>query len=123
MAIVTLGRPLEEISDTLEPIPEGQYVAKIASAELKQSSKGNDMIELVFEVTEGEYAGRKLWDYLVLTDNSLWKVKRYVSRLLGLESGNEFEVKEFEGIQCLVTVGIKEGRQGPGNEVRDVEPA
>jgi len=126
MAIVTIGKDLGQISDSFEPIPEGTYLARIISAEPKTSSSGNPMVEVVWEIQEGEFTGRKIWDYLVLTENSYWKVKRYCKRLLGLESGEEFDTSDFEGIDGVITVEIQaptEGGRDPRNQIRDVEAA
>lgn len=49
----------------------GRYTFKIFSAEEKKSKSGNDMIEIVLLHEE---TGRKVWDYLVITPKSKWRL-------------------------------------------------
>jgi hypothetical protein len=45
-----------------DPIPEGEYVLKALDAEEKPTAKGDgSYIKAKFEVAQGEYAGRLLW--------------------------------------------------------------
>jgi hypothetical protein len=53
------------------PIPEGDYVAAIVGSETKPNSKRTgSYLQLMFEVLEGEYKGRKLWARLNLDNLS-----------------------------------------------------
>lgn len=45
-----------------EPIPEGNYVLKAIEAESKTTAKGGEMIVVKYEVVEGEYKGRWIWN-------------------------------------------------------------
>ena len=40
---------------------EGQHVAKIATAEIRESQGGNDMISVAFEVTKGQDKGARTY--------------------------------------------------------------
>ncbi len=51
-----------------DPIPAGKYVAAITNSQMKLTKQGNgEYLELEFEITDGEYAGRKVWDRLCLS--------------------------------------------------------
>lgn len=56
-----------ELGTGPKPKPEGTYPAMVGSATLEVSKAGNDMLVLVFTITEGEFAGVQLKDYNVLT--------------------------------------------------------
>jgi hypothetical protein len=54
-----------EPSVGFDPIPAGKYLAVITESEMKATKAGTGQyLELVFEVAEGPYKGRKLWDRL-----------------------------------------------------------
>ena len=62
MPILNLDYDLENVSSEFEALPEGQYLAKITEAELTKSSTDKPMIKVTWEITDGEYEGRKLFD-------------------------------------------------------------
>lgn len=50
-----------------DPIPAGKYLAVITESVMKATKAGTgEYLELTFEVIEGPYKGRKLWDRLTL---------------------------------------------------------
>lgn len=52
-------------STNLDAIPAGKYLAVIAESEIKPNSKGTGhLIKLAFQVIEGEYKGRKVFENL-----------------------------------------------------------
>ena len=54
-----------------EPIPPGKYPAQIVESEIKKSSAGNDYLKIVYQVLDGEFKGRKIFDNFNLwNDNS-----------------------------------------------------
>ena len=54
---------------------EGQHVVKIATAEMRESQGGNDMISVAFEVTKGQDKGARVFENYPLAENALWKLK------------------------------------------------
>ena len=65
-----------------ELLPRGKYPVIVDEAEFSFAKKtGNPMITLRLEVSEGEYANRKLWHRLVLTKKNLQGVKRELERI------------------------------------------
>ena len=62
MAILNFNANEVEPSRELDPIPAGKYVAVIVDSEMKDTRAGTGRyLQLEFEITDGEYAGRKLW--------------------------------------------------------------
>jgi hypothetical protein len=54
-------------STSFDPIPAGKYVAAITASEMKPTKrKDGSYLELEFEVLEGPYQGRKVWDRLCI---------------------------------------------------------
>jgi len=64
-----------------QPLPEGVYDLLIKSAEQKTSSKGNQQIQVVCEVMDGEYAGKRATVWYSLLPNSTWKLDRLIDTL------------------------------------------
>ena len=76
--MATLNFNAHEVEPTVafEAIPAGKYNAVIVDSEMKQTKSGNgSYLELTFEVTEGEYKGRKVWARLNIDNPSADAVK------------------------------------------------
>ena len=76
--MATLNFNANEVEPTVafEAIPAGKYNAVIVDSEIKQTKSGNgSYLELTFEVTEGEYKGRKVWARLNIDNPNADAVK------------------------------------------------
>jgi hypothetical protein len=60
----------------LDPIPNGWYDAEVVHAEEGTSQAGNEKIDLRWKVLAGEFEGRLIFDNLVFTESTLWRVKQ-----------------------------------------------
>ena len=61
------------------PFPEGEYTLSAALYEELLSKNGNEMIKVEFNVVGPTHAGRKVWDYFVLTNKvGLARLKGFV---------------------------------------------
>jgi hypothetical protein len=120
MAIVNLDFNLEDVSSTIEPVPEDNYVCEIEKAELTTASTGKPMLSFTWRITEGEYVGKKLYDNVVLSVD--WKVKQYCE-LANIESGKQLNTDDFNGIEALlnVTVGENPKTGKPNNNIKSME--
>ena len=50
---------------SFEPLPVGDYPAIVTSSEIKDTKAGDGQyIELTLQITDGEYAGRRIWERL-----------------------------------------------------------
>lgn len=122
MTEVELDFSLENVSGSFEPLPVGQYMAKIENPDdfaLGESSNGKPMIRAVWTIVEGEYEGRKLFDNIVLSVQ--WKVKQYCEAA-GVESGSKLNTDDFVGMEGLVKVTQQEYQGEIRNQVKTVSP-
>lgn len=92
---------------------EGDYILEILEATSGQSQGGNDQIEFVLEIAEGEFKGTKVWFYCPLAENSLWKLHAFLTALGVDVPEDEFEIDlpELVGKQ-IVGVITHETYQG-----------
>ena len=68
-----------------EAIPAGKYVAVVTASEMKPTKNGNGAyLELTFQVIEGEYKNRLLWERLNLDKPNPLTVKIARSELSAL---------------------------------------
>lgn len=72
MAIITgMYNPEAEASQDFSPIPTGEYQALIVESDMKPTKKNDgQFLELVHEITEGDFKGRKVWANLNLDNPS-----------------------------------------------------
>lgn len=84
----------EEFEPTYTPYegpvpPRGVYRLTLKKAEVKTSSKGNGMVELLLEIAEPGFSEKKrfngcpLWFYLVDTEGSVSNIKNFMSAIGG----------------------------------------
>jgi hypothetical protein len=119
---VDLDYDLKDVKSGFEALPTDQYEAKInpGGVEFKKSQSGKNMLTFWWEITSGEYAGRRIPDNVLLETD--WKVKQYCE-LVGIESGVQLDTKEFEGLEAILTVKfIPEGEKGapPGRSGNNI---
>jgi hypothetical protein len=107
-----------------EPLPAGKYVAVITASEMKPTKAGNgSFLELVFQVTEGEFKGRKLWSRLNLENPNALTVKiargelSAICRAVGVMEPKDSA--ELHNLPMLVSVKQKADADGEvRNEVK-----
>lgn len=88
-------------SADFQPFPKGAYDFQVESAAEKTSKSGNPMIELVLTVWVGGVE-RKVWDYLVGTESSQWKL-RHFCYATGLH--DRYESGELGAADCVDVSG------------------
>lgn len=65
-----------EPNESFDPVPAGEYLCIITASDDKPTKSGNgSYLELEFEVIDGPYKGRKLWDRLNLANPNEMAVK------------------------------------------------
>lgn len=91
-----------EAAGEFEPLPAGEYVARIIGGEL-ESSRTNSTpgYKLTFCVLEGEHAGRKFWTDIWLTPAALPMAKRDLGKL-GVTDLDQLEQPLPAGIRKLI---------------------
>ena len=100
------------VSQELEPIPSGKYVAVITESEMKPTKSGTgNYLQLTFQIVEGEYANRLLWVRLNLDNpnataveiarRELSSICRSVGVLVPTDSA------DLHNSPCLIHVRVK----------------
>lgn len=126
-------------SPSFEILPKGTYPVVVDEFEYTQSqSSGNPMLKVVYQVSDGEYAERKLFDYLVLAGDgakfSLPRLKQLVMHTCPEVDLSKFNPKNFaeEGTilnrPCQIKVIITTQKSGDykgekRNQIREIMPA
>lgn len=87
------------------PIPKGLYKCKVSDITSGTSqSSGNPMLTVEYEVVQrGDWKGRKLWDYIVLTDEAAWKLRQFTDAL-GKRAKGTLDTDALVGEMVLVRV-------------------
>lgn len=89
-----MAKEIEELPD-FEEVPDGKYIVKVENMELKESSNGNPMVAMQFNVEEGDCKGRKIFYNQVVTQ--AFQLKLLNSFLESLLTDEEFiETIHFE---------------------------
>lgn len=121
---------------SFEVLPKGTYPAIIDEFEYTTSqSSGNPMLKVVYQVTEGEFAERKLYDYLVLAGDgakfAIPRLKQMLIRVCPEVDISSFNPAKFaeEGTilnrPCQIKVNITTQKSGEykgekRNQIREV---
>ena len=98
-----------DFSDTEKAgvVEEGDYLVEVTEVEQKTSeSSGADYLSFELKITEGEFAGKKLFHNCSLQPQALFNL-RAVLEALGMEVPQgtmELEVADLIGMQCGVSV-------------------
>ena len=76
MATLNFNANEVEPSKEFDPIPAGKYIAVITDSEMKETRAGTGRyLQLEFEITDGEFAGRKLWARLNIENQNAEAVR------------------------------------------------
>lgn len=92
--------------DGEDPKP-GIYQAKVSTAEMGQSKAGNPMVTVTIDITQGEYKGWRGWHYLVMTEESAWKVKEFTDAVGLTKPGKKkgtWDTDDAVGKPCRIKV-------------------
>ncbi|KKL73659.1 hypothetical protein LCGC14_2072670 [marine sediment metagenome] len=82
-----------EDAEDFSPIPDGAYLCKIVEVDdTKETQNGDPMWRIRWEVLEGDYAGRIIFDNLIFSAKALKRVKLVFSRL-GLDVSKDEEAE------------------------------
>lgn len=125
MAIMKAEGGFDKIAMDFEPLPADSYRVNVAGCEDKQTSTKKDQTSIKLEVTEGEFAGRILFDNLVWTKDdgtpnkvSLGRLRAYTEAIHGAAAAavEELDTDALVGGSCIVVVQLKtEKRKDTGN--------
>ena len=114
---------VDDVQD-FSPLPDGQYLCRLAEVEEAATQYGDEMWKLRFVVESGPHRGRYIFDNMVFSDAALKRVKLICSRL-GLDVSGELDVTPalIKGRTCYITVESEEYEDQEGNtKWRNVVP-
>ncbi len=92
--------------DVSEIIPRGKYEADWIAIKVGESGNGTPRVVLTFEITEGEYAGRRIWWDLYLTQKAIPRTKRELAKL-GIESSEHWTRPVPHWVRCSLQVVVE----------------
>lgn len=92
--------------ESFQRCAEGIHTVKIATAEVKQSQTGNDMIVIAFEVTKGVDKGARVYENFPLVDKSLWKLKGLL-QAIGMKADGKVSVDLDKLIGKICNINVQ----------------
>jgi hypothetical protein len=103
-------------------IPKGEYVALLVDGYAHEARTGTKGIKLVFEIAEGEHAGRKVFHDLWLTEAAKPQTKRDLDELGITDPGQQLDGPLPQGIVVTLTVVVQRDNDGiEQNRVRRIK--
>lgn len=112
--------PKSHIPQQIPPLPAGIYDVTIIGAKQSVSSTGKPMFVLRVEV---EPSGKRVIDYISLTDRALWKAARlFTSVGEKLEVNRDLSIEELIGRRGRARIVIDEYQYQELNKIADWLP-
>lgn len=103
--------PFSKVPDAQDfsPLPEGKYLCRLEEITPANTQLGDEMWKLKFEVIDGDYVGRHIFDNMVFSKAALPRVKLMCSRLgMDTSQDQDFEPDDIEGKSCWVIVEVED---------------
>lgn len=102
-------------------VPAGDYPLRVIEATEDTSKGGNDMIKLKLRVLNRDGTeGPALFDYLVFSDNSFWKIDQFL-KSCGEHPGEgvdfDLDPQRLVGWECEATLTVEEYKGQKNNKV------
>lgn len=119
----------EPATNNFTPIPKGIYKLVLEKAELKDTkSGGGQYVACSFEIVNGEYAGRKIWNNFNTKNNNAQAVEIGMSNLRAMIDNSSMPNKlkftdpsELCGLQVYASVGVEKNDETKNRIVYFVE--
>lgn len=95
-------------------LAKGTYDFEVTEASEKQSKAGNDMVELIVAVYDAEGRSRKIFDWLVDSDGSAYKIRHFAEStdMLAQYEKGELRSMDMVGKTGKCAVIIKKDKTG-----------
>ena len=94
-----------EAAAEFAPVPADRYQCRLVGGQLGKSRHGTPVFRLTFEITEGEYDGRRVWHNVWLPEPAMPYAKRDLGKL-GTTSLNQLE-GPLPRVRCEVSVALR----------------
>jgi len=114
---------IDDLQD-FTPLPAGKYLCKLIGIEEARTQYDDEMWKLKFQVSDGQHAGRFIFDNLVFSEAALKRAKLICSRL-GLDVSGEMDLtpEMLKNRTCHLTVQTEEYEDDEGRrKMRNVVP-
>lgn len=102
-------------------VPAGDYTLRVLEAKEDTSKNGNDMIKLSLAVVkEDGTSGVRLFDYLVFTDASRWKIDSFLmaaGKHPGEGKSLDLDTDAMIGWECEATLAIDKHEGKESNKI------
>lgn len=103
-----------EVMRGREPLPIGEYTAAIVKSDRSEpNAKGNRRLDIEFNVTDGEFSGRRFWTSLNLWNDNHQAVEIAFREFNAIKHAcgrlNVSDSSELHGIPMRIYVGAKKG--------------
>lgn len=114
---------IDDIQD-FSPLPAGKYLGRLVEIEEASTQHGDEMWKLRFEITQGQYTGRLIFDNLVFSNAALKRVKLICSRLgLDVSQALNLTPELIKGRTTYLTVEVETYEDAEGrSKQRNVVP-
>lgn len=114
---------VDDVQD-FSPLPDGKYLCRLSEIEETTTQYDDEMWKLKFEVIQGEFTGRFIFDNLVFSEAAIKRAKLICSRL-GLDVSGELDLTPslLEGRRCHISVLTEEYEDNEGRiKKRNIVP-
>lgn len=119
-----------------EPVPDGPYNVEVETAQSKPAGSGKPMVVVVFKILDGPYAGKKVWNNFVLTEDNPNALGYFFSHMSAMgidqstiaqmappdQGGMDQLAQMLVGRRATITVGHRQWQGQTRNQVGDVKP-
>lgn len=113
----------EADSQSANLFPNGDYDFEVREATEKESASGNEMTELEVWIFDSSGTRKLLFDYLVVTEKSAWKIRHFAAScgLLPQYERGSLSANEMVGRTGKCTVATQPAKDGypAKNVIRD----
>lgn len=100
-----------QAADEFSALPAGTYKCRLIAGQLSKASTGTPCFRLTFEALEGEYAGRRIWHSVWLTEAALPLAKRDLAKI-GIATLAQLEQPIPQGLICELRVVLRVDNDG-----------
>jgi hypothetical protein len=112
------------------PVPAGTYLAQVIESDIKDLASGNGKgLKLTFEIIDGQYKGRRIWENLNIqhtNEDSQRIAQSQLSALchaIGVIKLRDTAALHMKPVNIKVTVREAEGKYQASNNVKGYESA
>jgi hypothetical protein len=129
MAEINFDPNAQEARQSFDVLPPSEQPAVITESSMEPTSKGGAMLKLTFEIIDGQFKGRKIWENLNLINNNPKAVDIARGTLTSICNavGIRHHIKDSQELHnkpMILKLDVKTDveKDGAGNIVKTYEP-